>query len=137
MLNMNIRLNPRSREAIYLQIVSQIKHLVISGQLEIGAQLPTVRKLAENLDLNPNTIVRAYNKLIQEGVIAAQQGRGTYIYQAPLDSGNRKTRRERLIAEMDAFLHEADRFDPTADELEKIWRDRFSRWRKSRTETHR
>ena len=130
---MIIRLNPRNREAIYLQIVSQIKYLVSSGQLEIGAQLPTVRKLAEDLGLNPNTIVRAYNKLIQEGVIAAQQGRGTYIYQVPLDSENRKTRREQLIAEMDAFLREVDRFTPTADELEKIWRDRFNRWRKSHT----
>ena len=129
---MLIRLNPRRRESIYLQIVSQIKHLVASGRLKIGEQLPAVRQLAGDLRLNPNTVARAYNQLIQEGVIAAQQGRGTYIYQMPPSSENRKSRRERVIAEVEELLRDAEQIGCEADELERIWRERFTAWRKSR-----
>jgi len=128
---MLIRLNPRRRESIYLQIVSQIKHLVASGRLKIGEQLPTVRQLASDLRLNPNTIARAYNQLIQEGVIAAQQGRGTYVYQTPPPSENRKSRRDRVTAEVEELLRDAEQIGCGADELEKIWRERFAVWRKS------
>ncbi|MBI5350757.1 MAG: GntR family transcriptional regulator [Chloroflexi bacterium] len=131
-LFMLIRLNPRRRESIYLQIVSQIKHLVVGGRLKIGEQLPTVRQLAAELNLNPNTVARAYNQLIEEGVIAAQQGRGTYIYQTPSSAENRKSRRERVIAEVDELLRDAEHLGCEADELEKIWRDRFAAWRKAR-----
>jgi GntR family transcriptional regulator len=129
---MFIRLDPRRRESIYLQIVSQIKHLVASGHLKIGEQLPTVRQLATNLQLNPNTVARAYNRLIQEGVIAAQQGRGTYVYQMPSSSQNRRRLRERMVAEVEELLRDAERLGCEADELEKIWRERFALWRKSR-----
>jgi GntR family transcriptional regulator len=129
---MLIRLDPRRRESIYLQIVSQIKHLVASGRLKIGEQLPAVRQLASDLRLNPNTVARAYNQLIQEGVIAAQQGRGTYIYQMPPSSENRKSRRERVIAEVEELLRDAEQIGCEADELERIWRERFTAWRKSR-----
>ncbi len=128
---MLIRLNPRRRESIYLQIVSQIKHLVSSGRLKIGEQLPTVRQLAAELNLNPNTVARAYNQLVQEGVIAAQQGRGTYVYQMPPSSESRKSRRERVIAEVEELLRDAERIGCGADELERIWHERFTVWRKS------
>jgi len=129
---MLIRLNPRRRESIYIQIVSQIKHLVAAGRLKIGEQLPTVRQLAAELNLNPNTIARAYNQLVEDGVIAAQQGRGTYVYQMPPSSQNRKSRRERVVAEVEELLRDAERIGCEAGELEKIWRERFAIWRKAR-----
>lgn len=128
---MLIRLNPRRRESIYLQIVSQIKYLVAAGRLKIGERLPTVRQLAAELNLNPNTVARAYNQLIQEGVIAAQQGRGTYVYRLPPSSENRKSRRERVVTEVEELLRDAERLGCEADELEKIWRERFAAWRKA------
>jgi GntR family transcriptional regulator len=129
---MLIRLDPRRRESIYLQIVSQIKHQVTAGRLKIGERLPTVRQLAADLNLDPTTVARAYNQLIQEGVIAAQQGRGTYIYHMPPSSENRKSRRERVVAQVEELLRDAERLGCEADELEKIWRERFALWRKSR-----
>ena len=131
---MLIRLNPRRRESIYLQIVSQIKHLVAGGRLKIGERLPTVRQLATDLHLNPNTVARAYNQLIEEGLIAAQQGRGTYVYQMPPSSENRKSRRERVILEVDELLRDAEQIGCEVDELEKIWRERFAVWRKARAQ---
>lgn len=129
---MLIRLDPRRRESIYIQIVSQIKNLVAAGRLKIGERLPTVRQLAAELHLNPNTIARAYNQLIREGVIAAQQGRGTFVYRLPPSSENRKSRRERVIAEVEELLRDAERLGCEADELEKIWRERFAVWRNRR-----
>jgi len=129
---MLIRLDPRRRESIYIQIVSQIKNLVAAGRLKICERLPTVRQLATGLNLNPTTVARAYNQLIREGVIAAQQGRGTYVYRLPPSSESRKSRRERVTAEVEELLRDAERLGCHADELEKIWRERFALWRKSR-----
>ncbi|MBI5956350.1 MAG: GntR family transcriptional regulator, partial [Chloroflexi bacterium] len=67
---MNLRLEPRSGVPIYVQIINQIKYLVASGQLEPGAQLPTIRQLAVNLTIDPNTVARAYMELDREGIIS-------------------------------------------------------------------
>ena len=76
---MNIRLNPASGTAIYYQIVQQIKHAIETGALAPGDQLPAIRVLAENLVVSPNTVVKAYGELEQEGVIRTRQGAGAYV----------------------------------------------------------
>ncbi len=129
---MLIRLDPRSGEPIYLQITAQVKHLVAIGNLKPNAQLPTVRQLAVELRLNPNTVARAYTRLAEEGVISTQQGRGTYVLDHPPPADQRKLRREKLIAVTDSFLREVERLDYAPDEVEKIWNDRFAVWRRSR-----
>ena len=129
---MLIRLDPRSGEPIYLQITTQVKHLVATGNLKPNDQLPTVRQLAIELRLNPNTVARAYTQLAEEGVISTQQGRGTYVLDRPPPADQRKLRREKLIAVTDSFLREVERLDYTPDEVEKIWNDRFALWQRSR-----
>ncbi len=69
----------RSHVPIYTQLVERIKHMIASGALEPGDQLPTVRQMAAELRVNFNTIARAYRILDEEGVISTQQGRGTYV----------------------------------------------------------
>jgi len=80
---MEIRLDMESPEPIYLQIMDSIKHLVATGELKPGEQLPTVRQLATDLRINPNTVARAYLELDREGVISTQQGRGTFVSERP------------------------------------------------------
>ena len=128
---MLIRLDPRSSEPIYAQIVTQIKHLVSAGRLKPDDQLPTVRQLAIDLRVNPNTVARAYTQLADDGVISTQQGRGTYVLEIPPPADQRKLRRERLITLADAFLSELDRLGYTPEELEKIWSERLASWQKS------
>ena len=127
---MLIRLDPRSGEPIYNQIVDQIKHLVAAGKLKPDAQLPTVRQLAVELRINPNTVARAYTQLAGEGVISTQQGRGTYVLDHPSPPDQAKVRREKLAALVAAFLDETARLGYTPDEVEKIWGDRFPVWRR-------
>ncbi len=64
---------------IYLQVEGQVKHAVASGALREGDPLPSVRRLAADLRINPNTIARAYQDLEREGVVRSVPGGGTYV----------------------------------------------------------
>jgi len=99
-------IRPESGEPIYLQLTRQIKHAVTAGTLPVGAQMPTVRQLAADLVINPNTVARAYRDLYQEGVLECTQGRGTFVKLAPsMLMKSEKTRR--LQALLDQLIAEA------------------------------
>ena len=76
---MIFRLTPSSGVPVYLQLIGQVKHAVETGALQPGDQLPTIRRLAEDLVVNPNTVVRAYRELQHEGVIELRQGAGAFV----------------------------------------------------------
>lgn len=69
----------KSRKPIYEQLIDNIKSLVVSGMLKRDDQLPSVRQLAQELAINPNTIQKAYSELEREGVIYSLKGRGSFI----------------------------------------------------------
>ena len=64
---------------IYLQIIDEIKIMIASGSLKLGEKLPSVRELAQNLGVNPNTIQRAFSVLEHEGLVFAERTAGRYI----------------------------------------------------------
>ncbi len=74
-----VELNFRSGEPIYMQIVAQLEQRIAAGERKPGDQLPTVRELADKLDVNFNTVARAYRILDEAGTISTQQGRGTFV----------------------------------------------------------
>jgi len=71
--------NPSSGVPIYLQLMEQVKHAIETGALRPGEQLPSIRPLAEELVVNPNTIAKAYRELEHEGVIELRQGAGAFV----------------------------------------------------------
>src|ERR1700693_2531760 len=73
------KLDARSGVPVYRQIIDQVLGGIAAGSLKAGDQLPTVRQLAVDLAINPNTVVRAYRELEIRGVLATQQGTGTFI----------------------------------------------------------
>jgi GntR family transcriptional regulator len=73
------RLDEHSGVPVYRQLIDQIQGGMASGTLAAGAQLPTVRQVAVDLAINPNTVLRAYRELEIRGVIDTQQGTGTFI----------------------------------------------------------
>jgi len=79
---MIVRVNSSSGTPIYLQLVEQVKHAIETGALRAGEQLPTLRKLAVELVINPNTVVRAYRELEHEGVVEIRHGSGAFVSQA-------------------------------------------------------
>lgn len=71
--------NPSSGVPIYFQLMEQVKHAIEIGALKAGEQLPSIRPLAEELVINPNTVAKAYRELEHEGVIELRQGAGAFV----------------------------------------------------------
>ncbi len=80
-----LSLDPRSGVPVYRQIIDQVQGGMASGTLMAGDQLPTVRQLAVDLAINPNTVLRAYRELEFGGLLETQQGTGTFITQKKVE----------------------------------------------------
>ncbi len=95
------RLDLHSGVPVYRQIIDQVTGGLASGTLTQGDQLPTVRQLAVDLSINPNTVIRAYRELEIRGLLETQQGTGTFISQqaAPADDAGRQRRLSQLVGE--------------------------------------
>src|SRR5436190_13603924 len=110
---MTLRLNPSSGVPLYLQLMAQVKHAIETGAIEAGEQLPSVRKMAEDLMINPNTVARAYRELEHEGIIELKHGSGAFV-------GEAIVARARLMHKAQTVMQSAlDRlasFDLTEDE---------------------
>ena len=76
---LQISINQSEGTPIYFQLVRQLKHLIATGRLSEGDELPPVRVLAQQLVINPNTVVRAYRELESAGLIYTRRGSGTYV----------------------------------------------------------
>jgi GntR family transcriptional regulator len=76
---MDLRISSSSGVPIYQQLMEQIKHAVDTGAIRSGEQLPTIRKIAEELTMNPNTVARAYRELEHERLIEVRHGSGAYV----------------------------------------------------------
>jgi GntR family transcriptional regulator len=92
------RLDVRSGVPVYRQIIDQVLGGISSGALKPGDQLPTVRQLAVDLAINPNTVVRAYRELEIREVLATQQGTGTFVTEMKLKPN--EVERQRRVAQL-------------------------------------
>jgi len=73
------RLDPHSGVPVYRQLMDQVQAAMASGALALGDQLPTVRQVAVDLAINPNTVSRAYREMEIRGLLDTQQGTGTFV----------------------------------------------------------
>ncbi len=120
---MRIHISPSDGVPIYLQIVRQIRYLVASGRLKRTQQLPSVRSLAEQLLVNPNTVARAYRELESAGVLSTRRGAGVYV------SGNvsplaRREQNRILTERIDALLAEAHQMNIDLDKVIQLLQQR-------------
>ena len=126
---MIFRLNPSSGIPLYLQLMEQVKHSVETGALREGDQLPTIRRLAEDLVMNPNTVVRAYRELEHEGVVKLKHGSGVFIKESA--SG-----RARLIHKAQTVIQSTVErllsLGLTEDELHRAFENELAQTRSSR-----
>ena len=109
-----IQLNYRDARPIYEQVKDGLRHLVVTGALQAGDKLPSVRALATSLAINPNTIQRAYEPLEREGYLYTVAGKGSFA--APQADVN-ADRRERLLKDFDDSAAELLFLGMTAGEL--------------------
>ncbi|HEY3966208.1 MAG TPA: GntR family transcriptional regulator [Planctomycetaceae bacterium] len=131
---MLIQVDHNSSEPITRQVVAQIKWLVVSGKLRPGAQLPSIRELARELQINPTTVTRIYAELAHAGVIVLRQGQGAFVAPAagqPVLPRAEVRRRVSRLAR--AMLVEALRQGLSQSDVDRIVSEEFQR---IRSETH-
>ena len=98
-----LTLNHRDGRPIYEQVRDGLRRLIITGAIPAGDKLPSVRNMAAQLAINPNTIQRAYESLEQEGYAYSIPGKGSF---AALPMDVTASRREELLAKLDAIVQE-------------------------------
>ncbi len=126
---MQIKIDFRSSQPIYLQIMEQIREMVAAGELKQGEQLPTVRQLATELRVNFNTVARAYRLLDESGLISTQKGRGTFIWEKPNQDTLQTLRQQSLENLTRQYLAEAIRMGFSPQEIESIVLTSLQQWR--------
>jgi len=102
MLTVDLSIDAKSGVPFYRQIIEQVKFAIARGDLQPGDQLPTVRQLAVDLSVNPNTVIRAYRELEIGGVLETQQGSGTFVGQEKpkVDALERQRMLDQILTEL-------------------------------------
>jgi len=114
--------NPKSAIPIYLQIIGQIRRQVAAGVLTPGDQLPSVREMASQLLINPNTAARVYRDLERDGLIETRRGQGTYV--SPNASSLAESERKSLVSErLRELVDEARSLGLSDDAIFELFRE--------------
>ena len=123
---MELRIAPSSGVPIYLQLMEQIKHAVDTGAIRNGEQLPTIRRVAEDLAMNPNTVAKAYRELEHEGIIEVRHGAGAFVRER--QTSTEKTAEIRKAGEVlrDA-VEKGMGMGLTEPELRRVFEDELAR----------
>lgn len=115
---MHIRVDPHSSEPLFEQIAFAVKSSVARGDAVAGTKLPSVRELARELAINPNTVVRAYDALERDGVLVRRQGAGCFLTDRGSDLAGTERRRQ-LQDRMRRAATEAFHLGFTAEEIRR------------------
>ena len=118
----DLRLDGASGVPVYRQLIDQVLTAMASGKLTAGDQLPTVRQVAVDLAINPNTVMRAYRELEIRGILTTQQGTGTFITEQKVKAGEAQ-RRRRLSQMAGELVARAGAEGFSVDELLEVLRD--------------
>jgi GntR family transcriptional regulator len=113
---MRIHLDLKSGVPFYRQIIDQVKSAIATGRLEPGNRLPTVRQLAVDLSVNPNTVSRAYTELELTGLVETHMGSGTFVGQRKVEQD--EVERRRILDEISQeFLSRASSHGFTLNDI--------------------
>ena len=120
-----IVITPGGDIPLYRQIADRVRQAIHTGKAAVGDPLPSVRALAEELVVNPNTVLKAFNDLVREGLIEAQAGRGFFIA-ARRQMYSKAERERRLRAAVDTFVGEVAFLDLVPADILALVRERLS-----------
>jgi GntR family transcriptional regulator len=122
-------IDPRSGVPIYLQLIDQVKRSVAVGVLAAGEQLPTVKQLAVDLTINPNTVARAYRDLERDEVIETAPGRGSFVRANGRGGSNsRKAMSDIAIDSLNQSIREAKSIGLSRSEVLALVATTLDRW---------
>lgn len=120
--------DPHGGAPIYVQLTEQIKRAIAVGALTPGERLPTVKALAHELKLNPNTVARVYRDLEQGGVIATAPGRGSFVRDNGVVGETRRAATDVAQRSIDDAVREARSLGVTHEEVRAIADASIARW---------
>ena len=120
--------DPHSGVPMYLQLIEQIKRSIALGVLAPGEQLPTVKQLALNLTINPNTVARVYRELERDGIIETSPGRGSFVRGNGGITDAGRAAADVAAAAIDNAVREAKSLGIAAVQAEDLFRRAVTRW---------
>jgi GntR family transcriptional regulator len=120
--------DPHTGVPIYLQLIEQVKRLVALGVLAPGERLPTVKQLATDLTINPNTVARAYRELERDGVIETSVGRGSFVSQNGAGDRAASSIIDVASSSVDAAVREAKSMGLKRTHLRELFNKALERW---------
>ena len=123
-----LTVDPRSGVPIYLQVIEQIKRSVALGILSAGEQLPTVKQLALDLTINPNTVAKAYRELERDGVIETAAGRGSFVRSNGHVDTTKAAAKDVARDALEAAVREAKSIGLGADDIRDLTNAAIDRW---------
>ena len=121
-------IDPRSGVPIYLQLIDQVKRSVAVGVLAAGEQLPTVKQLAVDLTINPNTVARAYRDLERDEVIETAPGRGSFVRANGGTANSRKALSDVAVDSLTQSIREAKSIGLSRSEVLALVQTTLDRW---------
>lgn len=116
---MDINVDIRSSVAVYIQIENHVQFAIASGRLKAGDQLPSVRELAEQIDVNPNTVAKSYRDLEVMGFLFTRRGMGIFVNKG-IEKRCREQCRRRIIERLYEVISEAKAAGMEANEVNDI-----------------
>lgn len=114
-------LDVRSRKPIYEQLVEKLKQLIINDVLKEDEKLPSVRELAQQLTINPNTIQKAYRELESQGFIYSLKGKGSFVH--PSGKADNKEELKKVREELKKLFAEAIYLGMSSEEIAALLRE--------------
>lgn len=118
---------------IYQQIVDQIQYRIMSGQLRTGDELPTIRGLAEELRINPNTVARAYRELEHQGLVEKRRTTGTFVAEWSA-TRSISERRRLLVPHLDKLVIQSRQLGFSIEEVVELLRGRDTQISREQTQ---
>jgi len=125
---MALNLNAASGVPLYIQLMDQVKHAIETGAMRAGDQLPSVRQMAEDLVINPNTVARAYRELEHEGAIELRHGAGAFIRESIVPRAKLMQKAQAVVR---STLDQLESFDLGEAEIRRLIESELAARRKT------
>ena len=126
---MLLRIDSTNGVPLYLQIAKEVKHSIAIGSLKAGEQLPSVRDIALQITVNPNTVAKAYRELELRGIVETRRGTGTFVSEKPV-AVTKEERREIVGELIDRALDEAKHLQISEGEIRDLFANRVAAFKK-------
>jgi GntR family transcriptional regulator len=129
-----LRLNSVSGTPLYVQLVELLKHSIATGAIAAGEQLPSVRKMAEDLLINPNAVVRAYRDLERDGIVELRHGSGVFVRESVEARADVMRKAGPIVR---SAMDRLESLDLTEDEMRRLVENELALRRTTRTRKRR